>query len=92
MSRSGRQNGTRQMIELVRLGKTHGYEQLRLAVESALEMGSCDTSTVQYLMTAGQLVRDPAEPLDVGPLDCYERPLPVLTDYDQLLASPEVLS
>jgi transposase len=92
MNRSGRQNGTRQMIELVRLGKTHGYEQLRLAVESALEMGSCDVSTVQYLMTAGQLDRDRAEPIDVGPLSCYERPLPVLTDYDQLLASPEVLS
>ena len=92
MNRSGRQNGTRQMIGLLRLGKTHGYEQLRLSVESALEMGSCDVSTVQYLITAGQLDRDPAEPLDVGPLSCYERPLPVLTDYDQLLASPEVLS
>ncbi len=68
MNRNGRQNGTRQMIELVRLGKTHGYEQLRLAVESALEMGSCDVSTVQYLMTAGQLDRDRAEPIDVGPL------------------------
>jgi len=92
MSRSGRQNGTRQMIGLVRLGRTHGYERLRLAVESALEMGSCDISTVQYLMTAGQLDRDPVEPIEVGPLSCYERPLPVLTDYDQLLAPPEVLS
>jgi len=92
MSRNGRQNGTRQMVELVRLGKTHGYERLRLAVESALEMGSCDVSTVQYLMTAGQLDRDRAEPIDVGALSCYERPLPVLTDYDQLLGSLEVLS
>jgi hypothetical protein len=92
MIRNGRQNGTRRMIELISFGKTHGYERLQLAVESALKMGSCDISTVQYLMTSEQLDRDRAEPIDVGPLGCYERPLPVLTDYDQLLASPEVLS
>ncbi len=39
MDRNGRQDGTRQMIELLRLGKVHGYETLRQAVESALEMG-----------------------------------------------------
>ena len=60
-------------------------------MESALELGSCDVSTVQYLMTAGQLDRVRAEPIDVGPLSCYERPLPVLTDYDQLLAAQEVM-
>ena len=92
MIRNGRQNGTRRMIELISFGKTHGYERLQLAVESALKMGSCDISTVQYLMTSEQLDRDRAEPIDVGPLGCYERPLPVLTDYDQLLALPEVLS
>jgi hypothetical protein len=92
MTRSGRQDGTRRMIELLRLGKTHGYERLRDAVESALELGSCDVSTVQYLMTAGQLDRVRPEPIDVGPLSCYERPLPVMTDYDQLLSTEEVMS
>lgn len=91
MTRSGRQNGTRDMIELLRLGKTHGYDKLRQAVESALEMGSCDVSTVQYLMAAEQLDRDRPEQIDVGPLSCYERPLPVMTDYDQLLTTGEVL-
>jgi len=90
MSRSGKQNGTRQMIELLRLGKTHKYDTLRRAVESALEMGSCDISTVLYLMTAGQLDRAPVELIDVGLLSCYDRPLPVMTDYDQLLAAEEV--
>ena len=89
--RNGRQNGTRRMIELLQLGKVHGYEKLREAVELALELGSCDVSTVQYLMTAGQLDRAHPEPIDVGPLSCYERPLPVLTDYDQLLAAQEVM-
>jgi len=91
MIRNGRQNGTRRMIELLQLGKTHGYETLRQAVESALEMGSCDVSTVRYLMTAEQLDRDRPEPIDVGPLSCYERPLPVMTDYDQLLSAEEVM-
>ena len=91
MIRNGRQNSTRRMIELLHLGKTHGYERLREAVESALELGSCDVSTVQYLMTAGQLDRARPEPIDVGPLSCYERPLPVMTDYDQLLAATEVM-
>jgi hypothetical protein len=91
MSRNGKQNGTRQMIELLRLGKARGYETLRQAVESALEMGSCDVSTVRYLMTAGELDRKSPEPIDVGPLSCYERPLPVMTDYDQLLAAREVM-
>ena len=85
MIRNGRQHGTRQMIELLQLGKTHGYETLRQAVESALAMGSCDVSTVRYLITAEQLERDRPEPIDVGPLSCYEQPLPIMTDYDQLL-------
>jgi hypothetical protein len=91
MIRNGKQNGTRRMIELLQLGKAYGYEKLRQAVESALAMGSCDVSTVRYLMTAEQLDRARPEPIDVGALSCYERPLPVMTDYDQLLACPEVM-
>jgi len=89
--RNGKQNGTRRMIELLQLGKTHGQEQLHKAVESSLEMGSCDISTVRYLMTANNLERIRPEPIDVGALSCYERPLPVMTDYDQLLSKPEVM-
>jgi hypothetical protein len=91
MLRNGRQDGTRRMIELLLLGKKHGYQPLRQAVESALEMGSCDVSTVQYLMTSKpQLSRNFPEPIDVGLLSCYERPLPVMTDYDLLLPAKEV--
>lgn len=86
MRRHGQAEGTRHMIELLRLGKACGYATLRQAVESALAMGSCDVSAVQYLMHAEQLVREPAEPLDVGPLSCYEHPTPIISNYDQLLA------
>jgi transposase len=86
MNRHGQAEGTRHMIELLRLGKIYGYDVLRQAVESALAMGSCDVSAVRYLLSAEQLVRKPAEPIDVGPLSCYEHPMPIITDYDQLLA------
>jgi len=91
MCRNGKQNGTRQMIELLRLGKTHGYDKLRQAVQSALDTGSCDVSTVRYLLTAGQLHRNLPEAIDVGSLCRYERPLPVMRDYDRLLSTGEVL-
>jgi transposase len=87
MSRNGQSEGTRQMIKLLQLGKAYGYDVLQQAVESALQMGSCDISAVRYLINAEQLTRKPAEPIDVGPLSCYERPMPVMTDYDQLLAT-----
>jgi hypothetical protein len=91
ISRNGTQDGTREMIELLRLGKKHGYDKLRQAVESALAMGSGNSSTVQYLIAAAQLDRGRPEPIDVGPLSCYDRPLPVMTDYDQLLSAVEVM-
>lgn len=89
--RNGRQDGTRGMIELLGLGKIHGYDRLRQAVESTLEMGSCDVATVRYLLTADQLNRAPAEAIDVGLLCRYERPMPEMTAYDQLLTVEEVL-
>lgn len=90
MRRNGRQPGTRRMIELIRLGKEHGYDRLRDAVETALGTGSYDVSTVRYLLTARELSREPTEAIDVGLLCRYDRPLPVLNVYDQLLAG-EVL-
>jgi hypothetical protein len=91
MNRNGRQAGTRAMIELVSLGKSHGYERLRHTVEAALKMGSCDVATVRYLLTADDLNRPPTEAIDIGLLCRYERPMPVMSVYDQLLARPEVL-
>lgn len=91
MLRNGRQGGTRRMIELIGLGKTHGYDRLSQAVEAALKSGSCDVATVRYLLTADDLNRPLSEAIDIGLLACYERPLPVLSGYDQLLESEEVL-
>ena len=91
MHRNGRQDGTRDMIELLGLGKTHGYDRLRQVVESTLEMGSCDVATVRYLLMSKDLRRVPTEPIDIGLLSCYERSMPEMTGYDRLLTTREVL-
>ncbi len=51
----------------------------------------CDISTIRCRITTKQLDRSLAEPLDVGVLNGYQRPLPVMTDYDQLLSAAEVM-
>lgn len=86
-----RKLGTRDMIELLSLGRTHGYDRLRQVVESTLEMGSCDVATVRYLLTAEELNRVPTEPIAIGLLCRFERFMPEMTAYDQLLTGGEVL-
>jgi transposase len=85
MVRHGRQSGTREMIELVRLGRQHGYTKLDEALKQALELGCSDTAAVQHLMTRDQLDRAVAPRLELVALMAYERPLPSLADYDHLL-------
>ncbi len=88
IERHGRQKGTRELIELLQLGRTHGPEKLRAAVEEALKLGCGDSAAVRYLLTAGQLERACPPPLAVGVLAAFERPLPTVDDYDQLLVGP----
>jgi hypothetical protein len=76
------------MIGLLKLGKTHGYDRLRVAIETALALGCSDSAAVQHLLTSDDLKRkQPTEPLDLGLLTRYERPLPVVDGYDALLVS-----
>jgi hypothetical protein len=83
--RHGPQAGTREMIELLALGKRHGWERLRQAVDEALAFGSSDAAAVRHLLTASSLARSRPEPFQLGGLERYERPLPPIQDYDQLL-------
>ena len=84
MQRYGRQNGTREMIELLQLGKKHGYDQLQKAVTSALELGCSDVGAVRYLLGAAGQQRPRPEPVDVGARARSARPLPQLNHYDEL--------
>lgn len=88
--RHGRTAGTRLMIELLGCGKQCGWDRLKQAVEQALALGSTDAAAVRHLLSFNELerpARDGCE-LEQG-LERYERPLPVLSEYDLLLAKAE---
>lgn len=86
IARVGKQAGTKEMIGLLLLGRTHGQAKLRAAIEEALRLGCQDSAAVRHLLTSAALHKPPAVPLELGPLVGFTRPLPNLGDYDQLLA------
>ena len=83
--RQGKQAGTRAMIEILLLGQQHGPARLRQAIEEALRLGCSDVAAVRYLLTAEQLEKDKPAAIELGSLISYERPLPSMEAYDQLL-------
>lgn len=83
--RHGRPEGARQMIELLTLGRNEGWDRLRTAVEKALALGCQDVAAIRHLLATARLSKPSAATLDVGMLARYERPQPVLSEYDQLL-------
>lgn len=86
--RCGRQDGTRAMSDILLLGRQHGYEAVRRAVEQALEVGGSDVALIRYLVEMEQMeTRVPTAALEVGWLSRYERPQPTLQDYDELLTA-----
>lgn len=90
--RRGRQDGTRDMIDVLLLGREHGYEPLRRAVERALALGGSDVAMIRYLLEMERTERRvPVAALEVGWLSQYERPQPNLQDYDRLLTAGEVI-
>lgn len=89
--RQGSQEGTRQMIELLQLGRQHGYARLTRAIHQALTSGAYDAAAVRYFLTAPPLVSPPVlslSPTELAPSDYATRPLPSVAGYDQLLATP----
>jgi len=85
--RLGCSEGTRQMIELLTLGKRHGWGRLQQAVDQSLALGCTDAAAVRYLVTASELSRSYTEPCAMNGLERYDRPLPQMHDYDRLLVS-----
>ena len=91
-ARHGKSGGTREMIALVRTGLTEGWERLIRAVEEALRLGVTDAAAVTHILRmpdpearrryALRLAEELAE---------FERPLPVMDEYDLLLGDTEVI-
>ena len=90
IARQGKQAGTKAMVGVLQLGRRHGYAVLRVALEEALALGCHDVAAVHHLLTTQtlDLVSGRPPPLAacvVGALAQYDRPLPEVTPYDQLL-------
>ncbi len=90
MERHGRQVGTKEMIGLLQVGRTQGQAKLRVAIEGALALGCEDAAAVRHLLAAPDLDRTPTEALAVGTLAAFDRPLPTMRAYDQLLGNGAV--
>lgn len=85
IARHGRQAGTKEMIGLLHLGRVHGQAMLLAAIDAALVLGCTDEAAVRHLVTAQQLERARPAVIDAGALAQFERPLPTVSEYDQLL-------
>jgi len=86
-TRHGRSGGTREMISLVRAGLSDGWQRLIGAVEEALRLGITDAAAVVHIlrMPDGEERRRHALKL-AEELKAFERPMPVMDEYDQLLS------
>jgi transposase len=87
IQRHGRQAGTREMIGLLQLGRQQGHARLRAAIEEALALGCTDSAAVRHLVAVPRLVHPAVPALPRPALAQFERPLPAVTDYDQLLVA-----
>ena len=75
------------MIDLLKLSQKHGQQKLQAAIESALASNCYDSAAVQHLLNAEDLRHASCEAINVGLLEHYARPLPVMHEYDQLLSA-----
>jgi hypothetical protein len=86
--RHGKSKGTREMIALVRAGTIDGWDKLIAAVNDALRLGISDSAAVLHLLR----MPDPEQRHQYAvalaeELQQYERPMPVMDNYDLLLAN-----
>jgi transposase len=84
--RHGKSVGTREMITLVRVGSVDGWDRMIAAVEEALRLGVTDAAAVLHILH----MPDPEERRQYAitlaeELRQFERPMPVMDDYDLLL-------
>lgn len=84
-ARHGRQDGTRAMVAVLRLGVEFGEDRLRTAVATAVSLGASDVAAVRYLLAEATLHKAQPLPVDIGALARYDRPMPSVADYDTLL-------
>jgi transposase len=84
--RHGRSAGTREMISLVRVGSVKGWAPLIAAVEEALRLGTTDAAAVLHILNMPDPEQRRRYALALAEdLIQFERPMPVMDEYDLLL-------
>lgn len=86
--RYGGSDAARQMIDVLLLSRDHGPDRVALAVRGALTAGAIDGRAVAVLARRADTAPAGTVPAlsDLPPrLAVHERPVPDLTDYDQLI-------
>jgi transposase len=84
--RHGRSTGTREMITLVRAGTVAGWSRLIAAVEEALRLGVSDAAAVLHILNMPDPEQRRRYALALAEeLIQFERPMPVMDEYDLLL-------
>jgi hypothetical protein len=73
------------MIQVLSLIRPHGHTRVRAAVEEAITLGCTDAAAVRHLVEAVDLAHARNALIELGELSRFERPVPVMTDYDGLL-------
>ena len=78
------------MVAVVGMGREFGHARLQASVAQALELGSTDIAAIRHLLMSDQLQHAAAGSVEIGALSAYERPLPSMAQYDQLLSSSAI--
>jgi len=87
--RHGKSAGTREMITLVRVGSVSGWGRLIAAVEEALRLGVTDAAAVLHILNMPDPEQRRRYAIELAEeLAQFERPLPVMDEYDLLLKGP----
>jgi transposase len=86
-SKQGRQAGARAMVAVIRMGREFGYAKLEASVDAALELGCTDVAAIRHLLMTDQLQHAAQQTVEIGVLAAYERPLPTMIEYNQLLTA-----
>jgi hypothetical protein len=73
------------MVQVLSLIRPHGHARVRAAVEEAITLGCADAAAVRHLVEAVDLTHARDVLIELGELSRFERPAPVMTDYDGLL-------
>ncbi len=85
--RLGKSKGTREMITLVRVGTTAGWNRMIAAVEEALRLGVSDAAAVLHILHMPDAEQRRRYAIALAEeLAQFERPMPAMDEYDLLLS------